>query len=171
MKNLRMLLADWGLTKLKIKVPFLEAELAPQPSDQQAAWELYVELITRVATQPLPDEHGDEKAALESVYQLFSLTREVLKQNRGCDVFAKVAIPMLNQVIRPFTAKWHKVSLAGGLVPQTGLDRPGMTTTAAAFRDELAALQCDLLNYARLLAELAMVEDLTDIEDLTNPEN
>ena len=27
--------------------------------------------------------------------------------------FAKLTIPVLNQIIRPFTAKWHRLSLAG----------------------------------------------------------
>jgi len=34
------------------------------------------------------------------------------------------------------------------------------------FRDELSRLQTDLRNYTRLLADLAAVEDLTELEDL-----
>ena len=38
-------------------------------------------------------------------------------------------------------------------------------TTAAAFRDELAALQVDLRHYAGLLSQVARVENLTSLED------
>ena len=64
--KLRDLLEKWGLTSLAIKAPFLEAEWEPRDADMTAAWELYVELITRVATQHLDPDEGDEAAALES---------------------------------------------------------------------------------------------------------
>jgi hypothetical protein len=44
---------------------------------------------------------------------IFPLTREILrKHGSGAGEFAKLAIPVLNQIIRPFTAKWHRRSLA-----------------------------------------------------------
>lgn len=39
----------------------LEMEWKPQDEDKSAARELYVELLTRIATQPLDEQHGDEK--------------------------------------------------------------------------------------------------------------
>ena len=65
---------------------------------------------------------------------------------------------MLNQVVRPFTAKWHRESLAGAF------DDPDKRM---AFREELATLQADLRNYNRLLAQIAGVEDLPDLELVT----
>ena len=56
--------------------------------------------------------------------------------------------------MRPFTAKWHGQVSAGAL---SDADR-------SAFRQELSRLQEDLRNYTRLLADLAAVEDLTDLE-------
>jgi len=40
--------------------------------------ELYVEPLTRIATQPLPDRDGDEKTALDSGHSLFGTTREIV---------------------------------------------------------------------------------------------
>ena len=57
----RDLLTNWGLTKLQLKAGFVEAEFAPQDADRNAAWELYIELATRVSTQPLPPDEGVEK--------------------------------------------------------------------------------------------------------------
>jgi hypothetical protein len=71
----RKWLEEWDMTSLKIKTPFLEMDWAPKDEDKTAAWELYVELLTRITTQPLAPEHGDETTALESVHDLFPITR------------------------------------------------------------------------------------------------
>jgi hypothetical protein len=149
-------LEKWGLSSLKINLGFLEGEFQPRDPDRAAAWELYVELLTRITTQYLPPEDGDEKTALDSVHTLFPLTREILRRHgTGCGEFAKLAIPVLNQVIRPFTAKWHPLSLAGAF------KKPAH---CAEFRRELAALQLKLRNYCKALADMAQVEDLTSLE-------
>jgi len=152
----RDFLEKWGLASLKINLGFLEGEFAPRDPDRAAAWELYIELLTRVATQYLPPEDGDEKAALDSVYAIFKETREILRRHgSGCGEFAKLAIPVLNQIIRPFTAKWHRLSLAGAFQD---------AARCREFRTELAAFQPKLRNYTRALAAMAEVEDLTSLE-------
>jgi hypothetical protein len=108
----RDFLEKWGLSSLKIKLGFLEGAFRPQDPDRGAAWELYVELLTRVTSQYLPLEDGDEEAALQSVFVIFPPTREILhKLGSGAGEFAKLDIPVLNQIIRPSTAKWHRRSL------------------------------------------------------------
>ena len=152
----RDFLEQWGLTNLKIKLGFLEGEFAPKDSDRVAAWELYIELLTRVSTQSLEPEHGDEATALESIHALFGLTRDILKRNgSGAGEFAKLAIPVLNQVVRPFTAKWHRLAIAGAFKD---------ADQCRAFRHDLSELQPRLRNYTRALADMAMVEDLTALE-------
>ena len=154
--KMRDFLANWGLTGLKISVGFLNCEFSPSDPDRAAAWDLYVELLTRVTTQYLPPEDGDEKAALESVHLLFPLTRETLKRHgSGAGEFAKIAIPMLNHVIRPFTAKWHKHLINGVFNSQKGCEE---------FRIELSALQITIRKYTRALSAMASVEDLTELE-------
>ena len=55
-----------------------------------------------------PGENGDRG----SVFALFGITREILRQKgRDCIEFTKVAVVVLNQIVRPFTAKWHRRSL------------------------------------------------------------
>jgi len=149
-------LENWDMTSLKISAPFLEMEWKPQDEDKSAAWELYIELLTRIATQPLDAEHGDEKTALDSVFSLFAITRQVLKNNtRNCTEFTKIAIVVLNQVVRPFTAKWHRLSLQGAF---------NDADQCIAFRSELVALQVTLRKYTKMLANMAGVEDLTSLE-------
>ena len=90
-----------GLTTIKFKSSFAEMEFKLNNDDQIAAWEMYVELLTRIATQPLEEETGDEETALNSIYSLFDITRNILK-SKGKDAgqFTKVAIVVLNQIIR-----------------------------------------------------------------------
>jgi len=155
--KLRELYRRFRLEKVKLGPRWANAEISfDSLADQDAAWDLYVEMLTRIVTQPLPSDAGDEKTALDSVYSLFSTTREILR-HRGRDTiqFAKVAIPVLNQIVRPFTAKWHKESLSGEFIDPRRRQE---------FRQELAALQEELRNYNRMLADIAGVEDLTDLE-------
>ena len=50
----------------------------------------------------------------DSIQSLFPTTREILRRRgRGTVEFSKVAIPILNQIVRPFTARWHRESLSG----------------------------------------------------------
>lgn len=154
--NLATLFKNFHLEKVKLNLRVAEAEFSFQETDRDAAWELYVEMLTRIVTQPLPAGVGDEQTALDSVYSLFPTTREILRRRgQGATEFSKVAIPVLNQVVRPFTAKWHRESLAGAFDDEA---------KRKEFREELESLQEELRNYNRMLAEVAGVEDLTDLE-------
>jgi len=151
-------LGKWNMTSLRINAKFLELELQFNDADKNAAWELYTELLTRVTTQYLQPEHGDEKRALESIYEIFPLTREIVRRNgRQCIEFSKIGIVVLNQVIRPFTAKWHGLSLQGAF------ENP---KSCEEFRKELRALQQQLRNYTKMLSGMVGVEDLTDLESI-----
>jgi len=131
-------------------------EWKPSDTDKDAAWDLYVELLTRITTQPLSDEHGVEQTALGSIYALFGLTRQTLKEHgRSCIEFTRIAVIILNQSVRPFTAKWHRKSQDGAFES---------SEQCTQFRLELQVLQAQLRNYTKLLADLADVEDLTEIE-------
>ncbi len=152
-------LEQWDMTSLKVKTPFLDMEWKPQDEDKAAAWELYVELLTRITTQPLADTHGDEQTALTSIYSIFPTTRGVMKRNgRYCVEFTKIAVLVLNQKIRPFTAKWHRLASEGAFADKDKCEE---------FRVELATLQAVLKVYTQMLADMAGVEDLTELENET----
>ncbi|MBY0474651.1 MAG: hypothetical protein K2Q13_06270 [Nitrosomonas sp.] len=158
--KIKDLFENWNLIGLKVKTPILDMDWKPSDPDKAAAWDLYVELLTRITTQPLPDEDGVELTALDSIHALFDITRETLKTHgRSCIQFARIAIIVLNQVVRPFTAKWHRKSQQGVFASPE---------QCRQFRQELRTLQMQLRNYTRLLGKLADVEDLTEIaaEDL-----
>ena len=147
---------QFHLEKIRLGTAGVDLEIRIKNNDRDAAWELYIEMLTRIVTQPLPSEIGDEQTALDSVYSLFPATREILRQRgRRTIGFSKIAIPVLNQVVRPFTAKWHRELLT---------DAFDDVAKRQQFRQELEALRQDLRNYNRMLAKIAGVEDLTDLE-------
>ncbi len=154
--KMQKLFENWDMTGLKLNLGFLQTDWEPQVKDSEAAWEMYVELLTRIATQPLDDDSGMESSALKSVYSLFVITRDILRRYGKDSIgFAKIAIIILNQVIRPFTARWHKASEEGAF------QDPEQCTL---FRDELKTLQVDLGNYMGMLAEIAGVEEISSID-------
>lgn len=156
MATLKDFLRHWKLDELKISTGFLDANISFKNADRDAAWEMYIELLTRVSTQYLSPKDGDEQAALDSIYSLFKTTRDIIKKNGAdCINFAKIAIVILNQVIRPFTSKWHKKSLSKELE---------QAKEKIVFRKELEDLQGSLRSYTGMLAEIADVEDLTNME-------
>ena len=156
--NLGAWFRTFHLEKVSLNTHIIGVEMSFEDTDKDAAWELYIEMLTRTVTQPLSAEAGGEEAALNSVYSLFPTTREILRrQGRNSIRFSRIAIPVLNQVVRPFTAKRHRESLVGAF---DDADK------RAEFRQELAALQEELRNYNRMLAEIAGVEDLTDLESV-----
>jgi len=123
-------------------------------ADAKAAWELYIEFVTRITTQPLEDEEGAEIAALESVQKLFPIARDLMRRSgREAPAFSALALALLNYRVRPFTAAWHTRAKEGRLRDPAVCGR---------FRDELRDLQLDLRIAADVLANLARVPRLSD---------
>lgn len=148
-------LENWNMTGLRISARFLNMDWNPSEHDKNAAWELYTELLTRIATQDITASSGDENSALTSIYSLFPTTRTIIKENgRGCIEFTKLAVVVLNQKVRPFTSKWHKLSIEGGF---------NDSALREEYRQELQELQAVLRIYTGMLADMAGVEDLTDL--------
>ncbi len=126
--------------------PFERAIWRPADADRAAAWSLYTELRTRILTQPLAYRAGDEAAALDSVFGLFALTRETLREHEGCTHLASLVVRVLNVHVRPFTARWHRAKVDGRLAS---------TDLRFAFRRQLARLQGRLRLLMTLLGRLA----------------
>src|SRR5882757_10479890 len=107
----------------------------PSDPNKAAAHYFLSELRTRISTQPLPYQHGDEARALESLWEVFGQAREAMKKYPGCDRFADTVTKMLNKHLRPVTAKWHRANIEGRLNSRDGADE---------FRGDLATVQKEL---------------------------
>jgi len=148
------------LEKVKLKVPVVgEVEFLINAQYRHVAWQLFIESVTRVATQPLANDEGRDREALNSLYRLFEVTRDSLKDisptptTEGWTV-ELLGIQMLNHELRPFLSRWHfrltqfeNLELEGGTWPQRG-----------EFRAELQELRKKMIQYVRGFADLAKVE-------------
>ena len=100
--------------KLDLKLVSVSGIWEPNDTERAAAWELYVELITRIGVVPL--ENGLLSEALSSLYSLFGSSREVLRRY-GPDVaepkrsgqynLGYLVVVMLNFALRPVLSYWH----------------------------------------------------------------
>ena len=66
--NLPTFFNQFNLTNVRLNVAGVQVEVEVNQDDRNAAWESYVEMLTRIVTQPLPADAGDEQTALDSVY-------------------------------------------------------------------------------------------------------
>jgi len=117
---------EWGArmvrrpTKIGVKLNLgfveLSGEWDPNDAERAAAWELYVELITRVSVVPLDRQEGLLREALASLYSIFGATRDILRRYGpevaapkidGQLTFGFLAVTILNAGLRPLLARWH----------------------------------------------------------------
>ncbi len=137
--------------------------IEPNEAEQKAAWALYVELTTRVATQPFDDQTGSLRAVLSSLHTVFGLTRQILREAgpsvaHGHNAFGPIAIDALTRGIAPFTTRWHLPLLEyeQRRSPEaTLLDYERAWPHYQTMRAELHELQKQMRIYADLLAEIA----------------
>ena len=102
------------LRKLSINLPFGigGVEIEVTEFEKKAAWELYVQLVTRIATQRLEPGTGSAREAVTSLYNLYEITRAILiKYGPGLAAdrhsVGFLAIRVLNEGLRPFLVYWH----------------------------------------------------------------
>lgn len=165
------------LRQIRVNLSFpgvggIEGTWAPDDSERRAAWELYVELVTRISVAELRPDEGLLREALSSLYSFFNTTRTILRTygptvaqvKDGSQLsFGYVAVAVLNTVLRPTLAHWHPRLLEyEHLRPNTTslLEHERSWEYASALRDELNQVRLVLIDYANLLADVAEVPSL-----------
>ena len=123
--------------------------------------------MTRIAVQELKPGEGLLREALNSLYQLFGETRNILRKygpsvakpkGRGEWSFGSIAVTVLNSALRPVLAKWHPLLLA---YENTRTENVSHVEHEAAWehneglRTTLSDLQETLEQYSHILAEAA----------------
>lgn len=134
-------------------------------TDRNLAWELHVEVASRIATVALPHGEGLLQDATRSLYTLFSRTREILAGSDPNDEhWHEVASRLLEHGLRPFLTRWHPRldAYLDTKPPQVSLfDYQQSWEHNLQFREELSELQVLLREVADLLAEMAGARSLT----------
>jgi hypothetical protein len=150
-----------SLAEVKLMVPQLsEVRFVVTRDSQTVAWKLFVEAATRTSTQALAPDAGLLREALTSLYALFGVTRETLKEAQPSrpgvgPTVEHLAITMLNRELRPFLSRWHPRLQQWEQVHPDELAWP----EASQCRAELAALQSHLREYVIAYGRLAGVHD------------
>ncbi len=141
--------------------------IEPNYAQRDAAWSLYVELVTRISTETLYEGEGILREALNSLYRLFDITRDILKK-AGSQVgpnhnqVGGIAIAALNEGLRPFLAEWHpKLQLWESTRPADVSIKEWEVRwdDEAKMRAALKRLTSDLAQYAKALAQIAGVKE------------
>jgi hypothetical protein len=155
--------------KVTVNIPFLNIvsmELSVDSCAKKAAWLLYLELSTRIATQSLEADNGLLREALNSLYKIFEMTRQILRDaGSGIGVEEEsvggIALKVLNQGLRPFLSKWHPS------LEEWEVQRSETSSIKAherkwihsdQMRTELASLQKGLQQYVVALGEIAEIK-------------
>ena len=162
------------LREVEVNLLGIKGKWVADREQQTAAWELYVELVTRVALQQLPDDQGILREALDSLHSLFGETRRILrthgprvgrKLTGDSLAFASIALYILNNVLRPLLTKWHPELQAHESRRQPGEavyahEMKWDETKRNELRKALNEVRPVLAEYANLLAAAAAVDPL-----------
>ena len=157
------------LKKVLVSLPFGlgSAEWEADSTERYAAWSLYVELVTRISVEPLHEDEGILREALNSLYGLFKTTREILRE-AGPDVGAShnsvggIAITVLNRGLRPFLTKWHSILEVWETQRPSGVstkEHEKQWLEESKMRGELEDLRQELNKYAQALAKISGIEN------------
>lgn len=164
--------ANAKLAKVTVKLPGIEGEWVADRAQQAAAWEMYVELVTRTAVQPLGPQEGLVGEALSSLYALFGETRRILRaygpevatpERKKYISFGSIAVDVLNVWLRPFLSKWHpRLQDHESRRPAalSAYQHEQVWDEAATLRAALEELRGKLVLYADLLAQVCGVPSL-----------
>ncbi|MFJ1748697.1 TIR domain-containing protein [Streptomyces sp. NPDC088116] len=153
-----------------LPVPGVRKESMPMTvseAERMAAFDLQVELVSRIGVQQLPDGSGSLREALTSLNSLFPFTRDTLhRYSIGLEPSTapsvqSVADHLLNEVLRPFMTRWHPLLNAweAHRPPHTSpLDHEGAWDHVDTFRMDLNALQEPLRVATASLAAISGAE-------------
>lgn len=164
---LRHKIDDWRLEAVEIQ----GLKFTTAGAQRRVAWRLFIEMATRISTQPMRDEDGDNGVALKSLCDLFQFTRRTIAEMEPTptatgDTVETFALDMLNMDLRPFLSKWHPAwddfVKSAKVVSQTWPDHK-------QFRKELSQLQDTTEGRARGLAQIAGLKNVDHFFKPTEP--
>ncbi|MHA6761650.1 hypothetical protein [Streptacidiphilus sp. PAMC 29251] len=167
---------------MKIAIPFvgeIAGEWEPDDAERRASWELYVELVTRIAVVPLKQGEGSLREAMTSMYSLFAITRDILRrygpqvapiEKNNAISFGSLAVAVLNDGLRPFLSRWHprlsawEASCPPGTAP---VEHEHTWPLGEDLRTEMENVRTTLVQTARYLGQVAGATDLIDRQSTT----
>jgi hypothetical protein len=160
---------------VRLKLPLIgeiEGTWEPVENERMAAWELYVELITRISVAELKPCEGSLREALSSLHSLFKTIRRILRKygpsvaqskSGGKITLGFLSIAILNTVLRPLLSKWHPMLTSYENMKRDSVSSIDHERNWDKYEELIIALKdvrIMLIEYANLLAEVAQVPSL-----------
>ena len=161
---------------VEVAIAGVKGYLYPSDAERAAAYELLVELTTRPSSAQLASVDVTLTDELESVGQMFDLTREILRKH-GTDSgkgsagnlsLAVVALRVLNEVFRPVIDRWqpqlddHFADRPRGVGQPTVQEWELRWARAPQCRAELNAMRASTRAYIETLAHIAGTPAIAD---------
>lgn len=175
----RFNLDEWYVKEIQINTLGHNWKLVNSGSQRRIAWTIFVEAVTRITTQPMNDDQGDNGVALKSLYDFFQDTRQIIANmeatsimpstRKSLDTVETYALAMLNQDIRPFLSKWHPIwdvwRKLNSNAPSSNWERH------TEFRADLKTLQSKMLERVIGLGIIAGIPDIDRFIKHTSSQN
>lgn len=161
---------------VEVAVAEVKGFFVPSDGEREAAYELLVELTTRPSSLQLSSVDVSLGAELESIEEMFELTRGILRKHGitsgkgsgGNLSLAVIALRVLNEVYRPVVDRWRPLLDERLAARPTG---PGAPTVAdwerswersTQFRTELNDTRASTRAYVETLAHIAGTTAVAD---------
>ncbi len=155
---------------LDLKIIKISGKWEPSNVERKAAWELYVELVTRIGVVPL--DNGILRESLNSLHSIFGSSREILRRygpevaepgSDGGFSFGYLSVAVLNFTLRPFLSYWHPELSSWEDTRPTGasaVEHQAAWSRSGELRSEIETVRISLTNFSALLARVCGVPDL-----------
>lgn len=161
-----------SVTEVEVTVPqFSKVKFAVTKDHRVMARRIVVQMVTRVAIRPLPDDTGRADEAIASLHSLFLFVRDLVDDDAtsrptpGRPQVDVLAMNMLTRHLGPFLSAWHR---RYGDWRAANEDRPESEWPEdQRFRAELRELQAHLRPQAVAFATMAEFDGYLDVIGLS----
>jgi hypothetical protein len=153
-------------------VETIEGIWEPTECERNAAWDMYVELVTRIPIAQVKPGESSLQVCLNSLYKLFGATREILRKygpfvarprSEGQISFGYLSVKVLDIILRPFLVKWYPLLIDYESTRKSSVSAREHERKWARYEElkkGLDDVRAALLQYAQLLARASEVPSL-----------
>ena len=153
-------------------VETIEGIWEPTECERNAAWDMYVELVTRIPIAQVKPGESSLQVCLNSLYKLFGATRDILRKygpfvarprSEGQISFGYLSVKVLDIILRPFLIKWYPLLIDYESSRKSSVSAREHERKWARYEElkkGLDDVREALLQYAQLLARASEVPSL-----------
>lgn len=161
---------------LSVAIGQIRGLIQPSPQEREAAYQLLVELATRMSAFRVTSADGTIADSLRSIEEMFDLTRATLREH-GVDSakgsagnlsLAVVAVRVLNEVLAPVLRRWgpeladHEARRALDAPGRTAVDWERTWASAPQCRTDLDTMLASIRAYLDTLSRIAGTPEVSD---------